>query len=60
MKSLKKASATLIRGNEKYANLERRFLGHAPTTMSDRHYAKAPKKLFEEAVTWLRKELEIG
>jgi integrase len=53
LKSLKKTSATLIRGNEKYASLESLFLGHAPQTMADKHYAAAPQELLDEAISWL-------
>ena len=53
LKSLKKTSATLIRGNQKYASLESLFLGHAPQSMADKHYAAAPQELLDEAITWL-------
>ena len=53
LKSLKKTSATLIRGNQKYTSLESLFLGHAPQSMSDRHYAVAPQALLDEAIVWL-------
>ena len=46
-------SATLIRGNQKYTSLESLFLGHAPQSMSDRHYAVAPQALLDEAIVWL-------
>ena len=53
LKSLKKTSASLIRGNAKYTSLESLFLGHAPQSMSDRHYAIAPQALLDEAIVWL-------
>jgi len=59
LKSLKKTSATLIRGNEKYASLESLFLSHAPQSMAHRHYTKLPQELLDEAVTWLGEELGI-
>jgi len=53
LKSLKKTSASLIRGNSKYASLESLFLGHAPQSMADKHYAATPQDLLDEAIVWL-------
>ena len=41
--SLKKTSASLIYNNEKFSNLKGLFLGHAPRSTSDKHYAKVPQ-----------------
>lgn len=60
LKSLKKTSASLLRGNEKYQGLEGLFLGHAPKSMSDKHYTAVPEKLFDEAISWLATELNIA
>ena len=60
LKSLKKTSATLLRGSRHYSSLENLFLGHAPTTMADKFYTLPPQDLFDEAVTWLRGQLRIG
>ena len=59
LKSLKKTSASLIRGNKEYKGLEDLFLGHAPQSMSDRHYAKPPQELLGEAIEWLRQEYDL-
>ena len=59
LKSLKKTSASLLRDNPKYTSLEDLFLGHAPQSMSDKHYTQAPQTLFDEAITWLGTEFEI-
>ncbi len=59
LKSLKKTSASLIRNNGKYAGLEGLFLGHAPQSMSDKHYTTVPQKLFDEAICWLAREYGI-
>jgi integrase len=56
LKSLKKTSASLLRDNEKFSNLEGLFLGHAPQSMSDKHYAKLPQTLLDQAVQWLENE----
>ena len=58
-KSLRKTSATLLRGNEKYTGLEDLFLGHAPRTMSDRHYSGIPHGLMANALDWLGRELGL-
>jgi len=60
LKSLKKTSATLIRDNERFRGLEALFLGHAPQSMADKHYTRAPQTTFDEAVLWLGKELSIS
>jgi len=49
----------LIRGHQDSRGLEDLFLGHAPQKISDRHYAKPPQELLDEAVTWLREEYRI-
>ena len=53
LKSLKKTSATLIRGNERFQGLEGLFLGHAPQSMADKHCAQVPQALLDEALRWL-------
>jgi len=53
LKSLKKTSATLLRGYKEFSGLESLFLGHAPRGMSDRHYAQIPQELLDQAVLWL-------
>ena len=59
LKSLKKTSASLLRDNEKFSALASLFLGHAPQSMSDRHYTQFPQNLFDQAVTWLGQEFGI-
>ncbi len=60
IKSLKKAAATLLADHESFAGLESLLIGHAPQRMSERHYAKAPRQLFDKAVSWLRDEFGIA
>jgi integrase len=59
LKSLKKTSATLLRGNERFQGLEGLFLGHAPQTMSDKHYTQVPGKLLDQAIAWLERHYQI-
>ena len=58
--SLKKTSASLIRSSKEYKGLEDVYLAHAPQKMSDRHYAKAPQELLDEAIKWLREQYGIS
>ena len=60
LKSLKKTSASLLRDNAQFASLEGLFLGHAPQSMSDKHYTKVPQKLLDQAVQWLGEEYGLG
>jgi hypothetical protein len=59
LKSFKKTSATLLRSNEKFSGLAGLFLGHAPQSMSDKHYTQIPQRLLDQAVTWLGQELGL-
>lgn len=56
LKSFKKTSASLLRGNPRFESVRDLFLDHAPTTIGDRHYAKAPTKLLDQAIDWLAKQ----
>jgi hypothetical protein len=57
MKGLRKTAATLLESHETYGRLTGLFLGHAPASMKERHYAAPPQALFDEAVTWLGRQL---
>ena len=59
LKSLKKTSASLIRGNSEFTGLESLFLGHAPQSMADRHYAAIPQQLLDSAISWLREQYRL-
>jgi len=52
-KSLRKTAATLLRGNATFSGLESVFLGHAPRSIADRHYAGVPHELLGQAINWL-------
>lgn len=59
LKLLRKTSATLLRSNRLFSGVENLFLGHAPRSMSDRHYAQTPQELFDEAIAWLGKQYGV-
>jgi integrase len=58
--SLKKTAASELASSKEYCSLKGLFLGHAPTTIADKHYAQAPGALLDEALAWLRKQFEIA
>ena len=59
MKHFKKTSASLLRDEPRFSSLENLFLGHAPSSMADRHYTTAPQRLFDEAIGWLGDKLGV-
>ena len=59
LKSFKKTSATLLRGNEKFSGLAGLFLGHAPQGMADKHYVQVPQGLLDQAIEWLGREYSL-
>lgn len=60
LKSLKKTSASLLRNSGQFSGVEGLFLGHAPQSMSDKHYTQVPQELFDRAVHWLAEEYGLG
>ena len=57
LKQLRKTSASLLESHPVYGRFVGLFLGHAPATMKEKHYAAPPQDLFDEAVNWLGKQL---
>jgi integrase len=57
MKQLRKTSATMLESHPVYGRFTSHFLGHAPATIKERHYAKPDQALFDEAVLWLGQQL---
>ncbi|HWG43579.1 MAG TPA: hypothetical protein VN688_12400 [Gemmataceae bacterium] len=60
MKLLRKTSATMLDSDHRYERFSTLFLGHAPTSIKDRHYAAPPQALFDEAVLWLGQQLGLA
>ncbi len=56
LKQLRKTSASLLESHPTYGRLTSLFLGHAPASMKEKHYAAVPQDLFDEAVAWLAKQ----
>jgi integrase len=60
MKLLRKTSASLLESHEVYGRFTGMFLGHAPATMREKHYAAPPQNLFDEAIHWLGRECGLA
>ncbi len=56
-KGLRKMSATLLASHPTYGRYDQYFLGHAPSSVADRHYVRPDQAAFDEAVTWLGRQL---
>ena len=53
-KWLRKTAATKLKTKGEFRGLVELFLGHAPSTIADRHYAEEDCEQFTQAVLWLR------
>ena len=53
LKLLRKTAATMLESHPIYGRFTSYFLGHAPQSMKDKHYAAPSQELFDEAVSWL-------
>ncbi len=57
MKYLRKTAASKLGEHSEYGRFAQYYLGHAPTTVADRHYVKPSRKQFDQALEWLQGEL---
>jgi integrase len=57
LKALRSVSATILESNKDYARFGQVFLGHAPSTMKDRHYSGLAQSEFDAAILWLRQQI---
>lgn len=57
--NLKKTSRSLLEDNKDFQAVAELFVGRAPKTVSERHYAKPAANWLAEATDWLRASLEI-
>lgn len=53
MKLLRKTAATMIESHELFGRYTGHFLGHAPGSLAEKHYAAPSKELFDKIVHWL-------
>jgi integrase len=56
-KELRAFGATVIESHELYGRYKGHYLGHAPRTVADKHYAKPSRELFDQIVKWLRDQI---
>ena len=56
---LKKTSRSLLEDNRDFQPIAELFVGRAPKTVSEKHYAKPPENWLADATNWLRKKLQI-
>ena len=57
--NLKKTSRSLLEDNKTYQPIAELFVGRAPRSITERHYAQPAKTWLAEATDWLRKKLKI-
>jgi integrase len=57
LNQIRKAGASLLGSHPIYRQVAPLYLGHAPSTMADRHYVQAPQALLDEAILWLGRQL---
>ncbi len=56
-KHLRKTSATILGSHPQYKFYAPHFLGHAPTSVTEKHYVSPNEEEFSAALTWLRGKL---
>lgn len=56
LKQLRKTGASMLAEHPTYGRFAQHYLGHAPSTMADRHYVTPPQALFDEGVLWLGRQ----
>jgi integrase len=57
LKILRKTAASKLAEHEAYGRFAQHFLGHAPSTVADRHYIKPNENQFDDALRWLGGQL---
>lgn len=56
---LRKTSSTLLKSHPVHRDVVQMWLGHAPRTMADKHYAAPSQKQFDAAVKWLGEQFQM-
>jgi hypothetical protein len=61
LKWIRRMGATLLEEHPEYHRFGRVYLGHAPDSIKDKHYAAVPQAQFDEAILWLGRQLgQVG
>lgn len=58
LKSLRKTAASMLETHPEFGRYAQYFLGHAPRSITDRHYVKPSSEQFNRAITWLGEEFD--
>ena len=58
-KLLRKTSATLINSDERFRRLDSLFLGHAPSTIAEKHYSATADTALDAAIDYLRSKYQV-
>lgn len=58
-KLIRKTGASKLEEHEVYRGFVQLYLGHAPRTIAERHYAAPSSELFDDAVKWLGKQFGL-
>jgi integrase len=59
LKTIRKTSANLLESHKDHARFADYFLGHAATSIKDKHYTDVPDDLFFAALDWLREQYDL-
>jgi hypothetical protein len=61
LKCIRKMGVTILESHDIYHRFGKLYLGHAPDSIKDRHYADVPKDEFDKALAWLGQQLgQVG
>ncbi len=60
LKVIRKTGASKLAEHPEYGRFDRLYLGHAPTSIKDKHYVQTPQNLFDEAILWLGKQFDLA
>lgn len=59
-KTLRTTGASVLESHETYGRFSHLYLGHAPYSIKDQHYAAVPQAMFKAAILWLGEKMAIG
>lgn len=59
LKQIRKTSASILETHETFGRYAAHFLGHAPQSISERHYVKPSEEQFNRAIEWLGQQYKL-
>lgn len=60
LKHIRKTSASILESHETFGRYAQHFLGHAPQSITQKHYVKPSDDLFDKAVEWLGEQYQVS